>query len=366
MKIFYRLFCLGLISVFFACSSDNDGMPGGDDGDEVSPVVFDLNEMPYPKLSDYNFFKTPLNDLKPVYGVIPYEPISTLFSDYAKKKRFIWMPEGVSANYVSDGDALNFPEGTILIKNFYYDHILPHNSTQILETRLMIKKQGQWIFASYVWNEDQTEAVYDMDGSYVPLTWNENGEIKEVNYRIPNGVECVTCHNKAEIPLPIGPKPQNLNKDFPYETGMQNQLEKLKDFGYLASYPDQIQTVVDYHDTSQPLELRVRSYLDINCSHCHSDDGFCNYRAPRFSFSRTNNPENLGICVVPDEDISNHIDAHPTHIVNPGHHEKSVIYYRLNTTQENIRMPLRGRTVIHEEGVEMITEWIDSLEPNCE
>src|SRR5690606_25134265 len=343
-------------TVFISCSSDNDDFPTDDEAEEISPVVFNLNEIPYPKLSDYHFFKTPINDMKPVYGVIPYEPISTLFSNYAKKKRFIWMPEGVSAHYVSDGDALNFPEGTILIKNFYYENVLPGNTVKLLETRLMVKKAGEWIFADYIWNEEQADAFYNMEGSFVPVSWNHDGETKEVNYRIPNGVECLTCHNKAEIPLPIGPKPQNLNKNFPYETGQQNQLKKLKDFGYLASYPNQIQTVVDYHDTSQPLELRVRSYLDINCAHCHSDDGFCNYRSPRFAFSRTNDPENLGICIVPDEDISNQVDGNPTHIIKPGLHDESEIFYRMNTVQANIKMPSRGRFLIHEEGVQMISE----------
>lgn len=365
MKYFNLMMALLFSWVCFSCNSDNDATISDDEAEEVSPVVFDMDEIPYPKLSDYNFFKSPISDQIPVYGVVPYEPISTLFSDYAQKKRFIWMPENVSATYGSDGETLNFPVGTILIKNFYYENVLPNDSKKLLETRLMIKKENEWLFANYVWDEAQDEAFYDMEGHFVPITWNQNGETKEVNYRIPNGAECVTCHNGTEIPLPIGTKPQNLNRNFNYEEGTRNQLEKLKDFGYLTDFPSQIQTVVDYHDTSQDLELRVRSYLDINCAHCHSQEGFCNYRAPRFAFNMTTNPANLGICVVPDEDISNHIDANPTHIVKPGHSEESVMYYRLNTVQENIRMPLRGRTLIHEEGVEMIRQWIDGLDSNC-
>lgn len=302
----------------------------------------------------------------PVYGVLPYEPISSLFTDYALKKRFVWMPENVSASYESDGASLNFPVGTLLIKNFYYEHVLPNNSTKILETRLMIKLADEWMFANYVWNDEQTEAYFNMDGSFVPLSWNQNGSVKEVNYRIPNGVECVTCHNSSEIPLPIATKPQNLNRSYPYDTGDQNQLQKLKDFGYLTSFPNQIHTMVDYHDASQDLELRVRSYLDINCAHCHSEHGFCNYRPMRFGFPDSNLAENLGVCIPPEEDISLYVDGNPTHIIKPGEHDKSVMYYRLNTTEESIRMPLRGRTLIDENAVQMITQWIDSLDPTCE
>src|SRR5690554_3358793 len=132
MKICYKLLLLSILSFVLSCSSDNDSFP--DEGEEVSPVVFDLSAMPYPKLSDYNFFKMPLADVDPVYGVIPYEPISNLFSDYAHKKRFIWMPEGVSATYTSDSEPLDFPVGTVIIKTFYYEHVLPSDSEKLLET----------------------------------------------------------------------------------------------------------------------------------------------------------------------------------------------------------------------------------------
>lgn len=364
MKQVYSLLFLSVILFLSACSSDNDGLTD-DEPDEVSPVVLDLNSIPYEKLSDYNLFKTPISDLNPVYGVIPYEPVSSLFTDYASKKRFVWMPDGASATYAEDSESLNFPVGTILVKNFYYENVLPDNSKKILETRLMIRTEDKWVFANYVWNDEQTEATYNMNGSGVEITWNHNGNIKNVTYRIPNGVECVTCHNKGEVPIPIGTKPQSLNKIYTYASGPQNQLEKLKEFGYLTDYPNNINTVVNYNDSSQPLELRVRSYLDINCAHCHSDQGFCNYRAPRFAFNRTTDPANMGICVEPDEDINHMISGTATHIVTPGHADQSVIYYRLNTIQENIRMPLRGRTIIHEEAVDMISQWINSLNNEC-
>ena len=104
MRIFYGWMVLTFLSVLVACSSDGDDFPVFDDDDpvEVSPVVFDINAVPYPKLSDYNFFKSPMSALDPVYGVLPFQPASPLFTDYASKSRFIWMPEGVSAQYVSD------------------------------------------------------------------------------------------------------------------------------------------------------------------------------------------------------------------------------------------------------------------------
>lgn len=328
----------------------------------VSPVVFNLANMPYQNLSEYNFFSGTMADLNPVYGVVPYEPISALFTDYAHKKRFIWMPVGVHAEYVNDYTVLDFPVGTILIKNFYYENVHPDNTTRIIETRLMIRKETEWVFANYIWNDDQTEAVMDNSGSYTSVEWAQNGETLSTNYRIPSPSECYTCHKVGATTSPIGPKPQNLNKLFNYESGTQNQLEKLAAVGYLNSgYPNTIETVVDWQDTSNPLDLRVRSYLDINCSHCHFDDGHCNYRPMRFAFHESGDETNLGVCVEPQE-LFDGLD----YIVSPGNINRSMLYFRVNTTLAQRRMPLLGRAIVHEEAVAMIEEWINSLSTVCD
>jgi hypothetical protein len=118
----------------------------------VSPVVVDLTQVPYPKLSDYKFFEGVMKNQTPALNVIPYEPASSLFTDYAHKKRFVWMPIGVKANYNGDGNVLDLPVGSVLIKTFYYENvqnITPVGGTRIIETRLMIKKASGWIFAEY-------------------------------------------------------------------------------------------------------------------------------------------------------------------------------------------------------------------------
>src|SRR5690606_35473867 len=159
------------------------------------------------------------------------------------------------------------------------DNVQPENNRQILETRLIIRKQEGWVFANYAWNEEQSEAVLDMNGSYVDLQWQQNNEIKSVQYRIPSGAECHTCHKVMEIAKPIGPKPRNLNLSYPYIDGTANQLDKLVSVGYLEnSLPANISQLPDYNDTNTSLELRSRAYLEINCAHCHSEETHCDYR----------------------------------------------------------------------------------------
>ena len=357
LSVFY---CFFLSTLFFSCGAEDNYVPNEEP--ETSPVVFDITQVPYASLSEYNFFEGAIKNLNPVYGVLPYDLSAALFTDYAKKKRFVWMPENSIANYNSDYDILNFPVGTILIKNFYYNNVLPNNETKLIETRLMINKAEGWIFANYVWNDTQTEADFDLSGGVVSIDWNEGTETNHVEYRIPSESQCHTCHKTGDTSIPIGPKPRNLNISYNYGNGDINQLQKWAEFGYLnENYPSNIETLPNWEDETQSLNSRARAYLDINCAHCHSEESHCAYRPMRFNFNATSNPENIGVCVVPDTDLQVGL----THIVAPQNSRNSVLFYRLNETEESVRMPLLGRSLRHTEGIQLVEEWINSLTIPC-
>ena len=343
-------------AIFFNCSMDEEYVHIA-----YSPVYFNLGAMPYANLSEYNFFQGEMKNLSPVYGVLPYELINPLFTDYAKKDRFIWMPEEQSAFYIGDSEILNFPIGTVLIKNFSYNGVAPENVRKNIETRLMIKKDDGWVFADYIWNDEQNEAVYNLDGSSFEIEWTENNIASTVNYRIPSGSECATCHKISDIHTPTGVKPMNLNKILNYGDHSMNQIEKWTSYGYLENAPENISTLVDWTDPSNSLELRVRSYLEINCAHCHSENTHCEYRPIRLDFVSTEDLANLGVCLEPDTDLGNGTDL----IVSPGNFDRSVLHFRMETVEEEYRMPLIGRTLKHQEAVDLIEEWITSLDIDC-
>ena len=330
----------------------------------LSSINLDLDNVPYQTLSEYNFFQGDIKDLNPNYGLVPYSLNSTLFSDYAKKKRFIWMPNNTKATYVGDDVSLEFPVGSVLIKNFYYDNVLPNNETKIIETRLMIRKAEGWIFANYVWNANQNEATLDMNGSFVDIEWEENGASNTVQYRIPAGPECHTCHKVMEISKPIGPKPRNLNREYDYDDGAENQISRLINFGYLEDNfaIESVSKLPSYKDATTSLESRVRAYLEINCAHCHNEETHCAYRPMRFDYNDTEDLTNIGVCVEPDTDLGQGLGK----IVEPGDALNSVLFFRLNSVEESFRMPLLGRTLRHNEGVDLIEQWIDQLSIECE
>ena len=56
------------------------------------------------KLSDFSFFKDSSAQI-PHDEVIPYELISTLFSDYSYKQRWVYVPKNKKAKYEEDWDA---------------------------------------------------------------------------------------------------------------------------------------------------------------------------------------------------------------------------------------------------------------------
>ncbi len=111
------------------------------------------------KLSDFNFFKDTHAQI-PSKGVLPYELISSLFSDYSYKQRWVYIPEGKKASFIKD-KVFDFPVGSALIKTFYYpiDERNLSLGKKLMETRLLLRKREGWEAVSYAWNENQDEAI---------------------------------------------------------------------------------------------------------------------------------------------------------------------------------------------------------------
>src|ERR1700743_2060693 len=96
-----------------------------------APVSFIADGRPE-RLSDWHLLNVSGDRLSPNAGVLPYDLVTPLFSDYAHKLRTVWMPATVSAKYSAD-KAFDFPVGTILSKTFYYPRG-PGGSDAVLRT----------------------------------------------------------------------------------------------------------------------------------------------------------------------------------------------------------------------------------------
>ena len=159
-----------------------------------------------------------------------------LFSDYTSKHRFVRLPAGLQVGY-RENDVLNFPVGTQIVKTF----AMPHDMTdakkgeRLIETRIIEHKPTGWYGYAYVWNKEQTEATLALGGTTVDVSWkHSDGSLRTNNYIVPHANQCKSCHMATEKTfLPLGPKARNLNKEFAYHGGKENQLTHWTKIGAL-------------------------------------------------------------------------------------------------------------------------------------
>ncbi|MEM6723544.1 MAG: SO2930 family diheme c-type cytochrome [Bacteroidota bacterium] len=327
-------------------------------------VNYTLGEKPYALLSQYQFFKGTLKNLEPEEGVLPYDLNSPLFSDYAHKARFVWMPDGQSATIREDG-TFKMPPGSILIKNFYYqnDERDPSLGRRIMETRLLIQGTDKMEAHSYIWNDEQTEATLEIVGAVKPVSWiDAKGKAMAIDYVVPNKNQCKGCHYHDGEIRQIGPKDRNLNKDYAYAEGTKNQLAKWADLGYLSNfdYNEPYPSVARYEEPeSFPLHDRAMAYLDINCGHCHNPHGPANTSGLNLIVDQ---PVNLKLGILKAPVASGKGSGGRPYSIVPGHPEESILLYRMQSLDPGAMMPELGRRTIHEEGIKLIEEWIASLE----
>ena len=315
------------------------------------------------KLSEYGFFEGELSALKPAKGVLPYELNTPLFTDYAYKARFIKVPAG---QFVEEKNGeLLFPDGTVLIKNFFYqnDERNEDMGRRIVETRLLVKQENQWKVATYIWEDHQKDAYKEILGATRAVTWTDHdGNIRKINYVVPDNNDCKSCHKKGAAIAPIGPKIANLNKTMRSSKMHVNQLQYLTAVGVLKGFeqPDRLPMMPVWDDSIRfSLNERARAYLDVNCGHCHSAAGPANNTALFLDFEQQDSFK-LGICKGPVSAAQG--SGNLKYDIVPGNPDASILYYRMNSSAPGILMPELGRTVIHAEGVALIRQWIQSLE----
>jgi len=321
---------------------------------------------PFPtKLSAWKLFVGDAAALKPNAGVVPYDLNTPLFSDYATKYRFVWMPPGTSATY-NDTEAFDFPVGTILSKTFAFPDADQGGKQRIIETRLLVNARSGWVTLPYVWNREQTEATLDVAADPTTVHWvHPSGTRYTIDYVIPNTNQCKGCHDRSKTVTPIGPKARNLNKDFNYPEGRFNQLAYWTKIGYLkgAPPPDRAPKLAVWDDPSSgPLDARARAYLEINCAHCHNPRGPANTTGLYLLAAQTD-PMRLGLCKVPVSAGQGSGDL--LFDVVQGKPEESILVHRMESTTPKIMMPELGRSMVHQEGVALIREWIASLPGSC-
>lgn len=351
-----------------------------------------------PNLADYNLFADPADPTSgPNSGGLPYDLTTALFTDYASKYRYVFIPEGEQASY-SQTEAFDFPVGTVIVKTF----AMPENTAfrdgaeRIIETRLLIHRADGWVGRPYVWFDTEGNQTDDarlaITGGKLDLTTTHEGAAMDVEYAVPSVTQCTACHNIVPLVDPgperppiakvIGPKARYLNKDYDYGDVIENQITHWANAGKLNGVPSDFNAIEkapefsDLTDVSAMSDADVmetaKAYLDINCAHCHranlglpqSYGGAAGGSGLRVEWQRSLEDDAFahGVCKEP---VAGGLAPYEFDVV-PGAPELSYLVHRMSTDDERQRMPELGRSLVHAEGVQLIERWVANLPAaNC-
>ena len=258
-------------------------------------------------------------------SVVEFEPQYPLWTDGAKKRRWILLPEGGQVS-TEDDEAWSYPIGTKFFKEFTRDGVR-------VETRLNMQTDQGWVAATYLWTQEGGEAERIQDAL-------ENASGTE--HDIPSSAECYACHGGREN-FALGFSAVQLEEEIKM---------RLYDMGLFS----------DVSTAQVLLEDNIKQGLGVlhaNCSHCHNP-------------TRNENPQATD-CYNPgrqrDFDLTLPADIRSISdipVLQTARREllRRGILERMsqrNTSGRNTSMPPLGTEIVDEDGVEAVERLIEEL-----
>jgi uncharacterized repeat protein (TIGR03806 family) len=224
----------------------------------------------------------------------------------------------------------------------------------------MYKDENGWQTWPYIWNETQTDAVYDPAGETLQVSYiNAQGKKIQTPYLVPNKNQCKGCHLQNKVVMPIGIAARHLNSNYVYAEGAVNQLEYWKQHNILNELPSDAPAAnANWQNEKLSLDSRARAYLDINCGHCHRPDGPAN-TSGLFLHAHETNLTSLGVMKTPV--AAGRGSGNRLYDIVPGKPDASILLFRMQTNDPGIAMPEIGREQLHAEGIALIREWIRQM-----
>ncbi len=296
-----------------------------------------------------------LATLAPAPGVIPYEVSTPLWSDAAKKQRWMIVPNDGKADSpaeqidVSSDDTWKFPVGTVFVKHFELDQASgpPHR----LETRFLVHGQdGRYYGVTYRWRADNSDA--DLQN---PKAFRE--KVGDQTWHYPSRSECGQCHNSSAEYV-LGPKTAQLNRPLYYPSSglTANALTTLQGLGLLSTplMPVSLPQMPTMHEGTAFTEQRARAYLGANCAHCHRPDG-----PGRGEFDvRFNTPLNQQQIV--GGDAIETLGVMGAKLLTPQSPDSSVIFKRL-LALDGTAMPPLAKGMVDDSALSVFTAWLAAM-----
>ena len=295
------------------------------------------------KLSETGLFASTSKE-KPSAGVYDYEPLATLWQDGATAKHYIAVPDSGSLT-----TEFHNRRGSNLLR-----HGKPNNTVFAKTIRLNNRKvetqvlhfDGFWKGYTYRWNEAQTDA------NLVPAE-GQDAIIEGQPWRFHSREECMRCHG-GNFNHVYGFAPGQLN-----HKGQIQRFQKLKIVDSDFEKAAREQPTANPYDKTAKLETRARSWLNINCAHCHRISGgsgvnfYLNIETPTDQMALSGIAPTKG-----------HFNLDNPALIQPGYPFSSTLYFRTASTGIG-HMPMLGNKTIDKEGLKVVHDWIKSMKPSA-
>lgn len=300
-----------------------------------------------PTLADSGCYAISDDAAVPVDAALEYFVRVPLWADYAGKGRYLYLPPEGTLTW-SATTSFGFPEGTVILKEFWIDNTL-------IESRFLELDEGTWVAATYEWNEDHTDATLVEVGK--ELTVGDD------QWFLPSPDDCMLCHTRsADFVLGLRGDQMFTAVDM-FGLGEVNQMAAYDALGLFDEpLPEEIELLplAPLDDPDASLDHRVRSYFASNCANCHQPGG-----APHADIDlriTTDLADSRACDVYPLEgDFGLRGDAR---IIAPGEPDNSVLLLRM-ATREDGKMPQLGTFVAHDAAVDEVRAWIASMDEEC-
>lgn len=266
-------------------------------------------------------------------GLVPYDVVVELWTDGAKKRRWIGLPDGASMTLSSSNGSWVAPTGTIMVKEFALETTAGNPATRRpVETRFLVFDASGLKGFSYRWNAAGTDAALQPDTAQT-INWTmDNGSQHPHVY--PSRAHCNSCHYSATGPL-LGVRPEQLQRWADYDGTIAPQLPTLAALG--VGPASSIAPLISPHEPSATFEQRTRGYMAGNCQHCHHPQ-YISIKDLRY----TTPLANTKLCDV----------------ITPGDPAQSVLYQRVTTRPG---MPPLGSALVDPLAQQILGGWISSM-----